>query len=171
MDGLHSIDGHVIDLAVLTNYYLLGSTDSQVAFFLGVDEKTLKRWISRDPIIAAAVLKGGAIADSNVAAALYRCAIGFKGRDVKVVAYEGDIKVVEYDKWYLPDVGAAKTWLSKRQPEIWGPKADSGVRSEKETERASKADAIRKKLESKLDSLFAAGKPEDLAKRPVAGRA
>jgi len=157
-----------INLEVLTHYFLLGATSSEVAFFLGVTEHTLKEWIAGHPEIAAAAERGQALADAMVAAALFRRATGYKGREAKVIKVNEQPMVVEYDQYYQPDVTAAQFWLRKRRPETWG---DAPKPAESETQKETRADVIRARLDSKIARLSGAGNSEDLAQRPVAGRA
>jgi hypothetical protein len=171
MSSLHRVDGRTVCLATLTNYYLLGATQDEVAFFLGVAVETLKEWLTSDPIIASAAHRGAVMADANVAAALYKCAVGYKARTAKVVLVMNEPRVIEYDQYYAPDVNACKTWLSQRRPETWAPKIAAGNAQASEAERESKSDGIRKELESRIARLTATATAGGLAERAVEGRA
>jgi hypothetical protein len=161
------VDGRKIDLDVLTNYFLLGATPKEVAFFLGVGESQLKEWLAGYPEIAAAVERGSVLADALVAQSAFRCSVGYKARTAKVVQVQGDIRVVEYDHYYPPDANAAFKWLAQRRPDVWGPAKDAN----RDAERESRTDAVNRELESRIAGLAAAREKKDLARQPVAGRA
>lgn len=110
---------------------LLGATDAQIAAFFDISESTLNEWKKDIIKFSEAVKRGKIQADSKVAAALYKRAIGFsydettferidmgenlKERDIKADVYKK--KVVT--KMVVPDTGAAMNWLKNRQKDIW----------------------------------------------------
>jgi len=160
--------GRIVDLEEIKNYFLLGATLQRVASLLRMSEAELESAISEDAELRAAVARGQDFADAEVAQALHRRATGYKGRETKVVTVAEQIKVVEFEQYYAPDVGAAKFWLSQRRPERWGPRDGmSGVKGDE----AAKVDAVRKELDSRLARLAAAAEKGGLDQRAVAGRA
>jgi hypothetical protein len=170
MDEFHRIGSHRICLTTLTNYSLLGATNSEVAFCLGIEEALLLQWMDEDPFVASAVHKGQAIADGNVANALYRCAVGYKGREAKVIMVMEQPRVIEYDQYFQPQISAAKFWLERRRPALWGARADA-AKPASEAEAASKTDGIRTEIESRYHRIVDAAAKGGLDKRPIQGRA
>jgi hypothetical protein len=111
----YSILGREIDLEVLTNYYLLGATEKEIAFFLGVSEAELKKTIDNDPILRQAMLNGSVLADGAVARSLFICAVGYRGKTTKAMNTADGIRVIEYDQYYAPNVQAQVAWLTQRR--------------------------------------------------------
>jgi hypothetical protein len=100
---------------------LLGMTDVEIAEFFGVQPSTLYRWRNEIPEFSEALLDGKAAADAEVATSLYNRACGMKVPAVKIFqgTPDGDPVVVPYQEHLPPDVGAAKLWLTNRQPGRW----------------------------------------------------
>lgn len=100
---------------------LLGMTDAEVAAFFGVAERTLNRWKLDHPAFCHALNEGKVAADANVAESLYKRATGefvefqkaYKNRET------GAVEVVTLKQWTPGDPGAAKLWLTNRQPTKW----------------------------------------------------
>lgn len=98
---------------------LLGATLSDLAKFFEVADCTIDRWVATHPEFAAAVKGGGQIADANVAKSLYRQAVGFKKRHVKIFQHMGEPVIVPYVEYYPPSAVAGIFWLKNRQKEHW----------------------------------------------------
>ena len=81
----------------------LGATDAEMANFFEVDEATINRWKHAQPEFCASLKRGKMEADSEVATALYRRAIG----------YEHD------GKHYPPDPTSCIFWLKNRRADLW----------------------------------------------------
>jgi hypothetical protein len=160
--------GELIDLDVLTNYFLLGATVKDVAQFLCMDEDELEFVIQTNHLVADAVRKGSVCADANVAKALYRRACGYTGLEAKVVQTEEGVRVVEFEQHYAPDVRAAMFWLAKRRPDMWG---DKQAKPEDSRESSAKAEAVRDEINRRIARLAPLGEETSLDKRPVAGSA
>ncbi len=106
---------------------LLGLTDKQIADLWGITERTFNNW-KKKPEFFQSIKRGKEIADSDVAAALYKKACGFthtKTRNsVSQVDEEGNPKQIESKQYFPPDTAAAFIWLKNRQPAIWSDKQD-----------------------------------------------
>lgn len=104
---------------------LLGATLSDLAKFFELADCTIDRWVATHSEFAEAVKSGGQIADANVAKALYRRAIGYRHKAVKIMSVAGPagtgsaIERVPYTEVYPPDTVAAIFWLKNRQKEHW----------------------------------------------------
>ena len=88
---------------------LLGLTDEEIGFVLGVSDRTLRRWKRAHPEFAAALESGKRPADGAVAAALFRRAVGFQDHSGRT---------------YPPDPVACIFWLKNRAPELWRDRVD-----------------------------------------------
>lgn len=111
---------------------LLGATDAQLAEFFDIRVSTLKNWKAAHPEFLAALKKGKAEADGQVAKSLYRRALGYSHPAVKIVAdaKTGAEHTVRYTERYPPDTTAAIFWLKNRKPEQWRDKQDQEHRGE-----------------------------------------
>lgn len=98
---------------------LLGATDKQLADFFGVAESTLNLWKQEYPEFSESLREGKQAADSAVANSLYRRALGYSHKAVKILAYEGSSFEHEYTEHYPPDTTACIFWLKNRQPAVW----------------------------------------------------
>lgn len=103
---------------------LLGFTREQLAGFFGVDERTIYRWQEKHARFRHAIWRGGALADAEVARALFNRAKGAVVPETHVSNYQGEITRTEIDRHYPPDTGAARLWLKNRQPEMWKDKVE-----------------------------------------------
>ncbi|MDD5263507.1 MAG: helix-turn-helix domain-containing protein [Candidatus Bipolaricaulis sp.] len=84
-----------------------GLTDAEMAAELGVSERTYYRWRQAHPEFRQSIGTGKELPDSRVEASLFRRAIGFTYKE------DGKHKVA------LPDVTAARFWLTNRRPDRW----------------------------------------------------
>jgi hypothetical protein len=101
-------------------YALLGATDRQVADLMDIDINTLNDWKRSHPEFANALKEGKIKADSEVADAMYRKAIGFWIDVVEpVVLKNGDIVEVSKRKYYPPDGTVGMKWMALRQRDLW----------------------------------------------------
>lgn len=108
---------------------LLGKTDRQLAGFFGISKSTLNIWKRQFPDFSDSLKRGKDRADAEVAAALYRRAIGFTFDEVtfEKVLQDADDRDIQDEafrkkvvtKTVVPDTGAIKLWLSNRQKELW----------------------------------------------------
>lgn len=87
---------------------LLGCKDEELAKYFGVAVEAVDKWKQRYPAFLQAIKAGRQVADTQVAAALYKKACGYR----------------EGDTYYPPDTTAAIFWLKNRQREYWRDKQD-----------------------------------------------
>lgn len=108
---------------------LLGATDTQIADFLGISTATLDAWKNEHPRFLSSLKRGKDAADAMVAKSLYRRALGYKHKAVKIFAdpKTGAEKVVEYIEHYAPDTTACIFWLKNRQRAAWRDRIDTEI--------------------------------------------
>jgi hypothetical protein len=108
---------------------LLGLTDADMATFFEVDERTVNRWKIDHPQFCQSITRGKVIADAEVAASLYRRAIGYSHPAVKIFMPAGATEPVyaPYMEHVPPDTQAASLWLRNRRPGEWRDKTDVKV--------------------------------------------
>lgn len=103
-------------------YALLGLNDAEIAAALQVDETTLNTWKRRYPEFREQLQRGKLIADAEVANSLYmRAKGGLRLPAVKIFLPKDATEPVyaPYEEVLAPDVHAARTWLTNRQPRFW----------------------------------------------------
>jgi hypothetical protein len=100
---------------------LLGATDQEMADALGIDQVTLDRWKARHTEFGIAIEHGKIRADAEIAESLFNRARGMSVPAIKIFqgTPEGGPVIVPHQEHLPPDVGAAKLWLSRRQPGLW----------------------------------------------------
>jgi hypothetical protein len=99
---------------------LLGAMDKDIADFFDVSEKTINLWKKRYPEFFQSIKRGKMQADANVAASLYKCAIGFVKEDCEeVFQHKGEIVRANVKKYFPPNVTAQIFVLKNRQPKLW----------------------------------------------------
>jgi len=98
---------------------LLGFTNEKLAIAFGVNVSTIEMWMRTHEDFSRDVLRGKEEADSDVANALFKKAVGYDQPDEKIFQYEGEVIRAKTKKHYPPDAGAAMNWLKNRQPEHW----------------------------------------------------
>lgn len=116
---------------------LLGCTDVQLAAALGVSVVTVNNWKRSHPEFLSSLNEGKEMADAKVAQSLYRRALGYQHKAVKIFAdpKTGAEKVVDYVERYPPDTTAAIFWLKNRKPVEWRDRRETDVTSNGETIR------------------------------------
>lgn len=101
-----------------------GATYKTLAQVFGVCEDTIGRWKKQHPEFGAALETGSLSADKEVAASLYRMAIGYTYREDKSV-WVNDVRgqkrleSISITKYVPPQPQAAMFWLRNRMPELW----------------------------------------------------
>lgn len=107
----------------------LGATNPEIADFLGVSGQTINVWSNKYPDFADAIKRGKALADANVADALYRRATGWQHEAVKIFAdpKTGSEMQVKYIEHYPPDTVACIFWLKNRAPDRWKDKRNTEI--------------------------------------------
>ncbi|MCP4409350.1 MAG: hypothetical protein GY807_16675 [Gammaproteobacteria bacterium] len=104
---------------------LLGCTDKQIADFFEIDESTINRWKKRHPAFCLSLREGKIVADAEVADSLYRRAKGeTRAVEKAVKGPEGIYEIITVKQHVPADPGAAKLWLTNRQPEKWRDKRE-----------------------------------------------
>lgn len=98
---------------------LLGATDREMADIFGVSQGTISRWKRSHPEFGRAVTKGGTLASSKVAVALYKRAIGYSHPDTHISNYQGQVTITPIIKHYPPDTAAIKYFLNNKEKEKW----------------------------------------------------
>lgn len=104
---------------------LLGCTDEEVASFFGVCKKTINNWKNEYPAFLHSLNEGKVRADANVADSLFRRATGEVLHFEKAVKGEdGKYEIMTLKQHVQGDAGAAKLWLTNRQPDKWRDKKE-----------------------------------------------
>lgn len=109
---------------------LLGATDVQLAELFGVSVPTIDKWKQSKPEFLQALRDGKEKADANVAQSLYRRALGYSHRAVKILTVArganlgSEVVEVPYVERYPPDTPAAIFWLKNRQRDTWRDKME-----------------------------------------------
>lgn len=98
---------------------LLGLTNEDLAIAFGVTVKAVEYWIKWKDKFRRAVELGREEADSKVAEALYKRAVGYTHKDTDIKMYKGQVILTEVEKHYPPETSAAIFWLKNRQKEHW----------------------------------------------------
>src|SRR6266567_930734 len=108
---------------------LLGLTDTEIADLFGISPDTLYEWRRRHPEFSDSLDAGKIEADAQVAEGLYNRARGMSVPAVKIFqgTPEGGPVIVPHREHLPPDVGAAKLWLSRRQPDKWKDRQEVNV--------------------------------------------
>jgi len=139
---------------------LLGATDAEIAGFFEVEERTVNNWKSMYPNFFQAVKDGKMMADSNVAASLYKRAVGYSYQEVRtkqvVVRPDNEdvdsemitVEVVTTKKEMPSDPGSAFNWLKNRRPNDWRDKKEV---SNTLTFDSGTVDAIRQSQAERLE--------------------
>ncbi len=110
-----------IDLLKLEEIARNGYTVAQMADYFKIGKSTFNHY-RRFPEFRDVLNRSRAFADQEVERALYRRAIGYS-HPCDVVVYGEQARVVTLMKHEPPSVGAARLWLSNRQPDRWAVKA------------------------------------------------
>ncbi len=103
---------------------LLGMINAELATFFEVCESTIDHWIRDKPTFRAAVRRGKALADANVAESLYKRAMGYSHPDTHFAVIDGRVVQTPHVKHYPPDSTAMVFWLKNRQRRLWRDRRD-----------------------------------------------
>jgi hypothetical protein len=99
---------------------MLGLTEEQIADHFAIDYVTFCRWKNEIPSFFKALVEGKLPADANTARSLYQRANGYDHEAVKIfLGKDGKPIILHYIEHHPPDVGAIKTWLFNRRPDLW----------------------------------------------------
>jgi len=104
---------------------LLGCTEQEIADVFDIGITTFERWKHEYPAFWGALNEGRIAADAEVAHSLYQRAMGeITFREIS--RKNGDeYEVVRLQSKMPADPGAAKLWLTNRQPEKWRDRTDA----------------------------------------------
>lgn len=106
-------------MTIAYNLALLGATDVQMANALDVSVKTIEYWKRTNAEFRESLLRGKLIADSEVAASLLKCALGFDYQEDQVVTFHGETQTVKITRHRPANPWAAYKWLSLRNRDHW----------------------------------------------------
>jgi len=105
-------------------FCLLGATDTELADFFNVDERTINNWKTEHEEFFQSVTRGKVQADAEIANSFYNRAKGFEIDSEKIFQSEGQIIRADTKTYFPPDAGAALNWLKNRQPKKWRDKTE-----------------------------------------------
>lgn len=95
---------------------LLGATDSEMADFFEVDQRTIDNWKETKPKFFQSLKDGKLKADAEVSSSLFKRATGFNFEEVKTEELgNGKQRVTRTVKHIPPDVAAQNIWLKNRR--------------------------------------------------------
>lgn len=109
---------------------MLGATDADLARAFDVAESTINLWKLHQPEFSESIKRGKDEADANVAKSLYRRALGYSHKAVKILTVAmgnnqgSQVEEVPYVERYAPDTTAAIFWLKNRRPDKWRDKQE-----------------------------------------------
>lgn len=112
---------------------ILGATNKELAEVLGVSERTIANWIAAHPEFKTALSSGKLIADANVAAALYKTAVGYSHEDIDIrtvalgMNQGSEIVITPITKIVQPNPISIQWWLKNRRPADWKDKSEVSV--------------------------------------------
>lgn len=103
-----------------------GKTLAEVAFYIGVSERVLYNWAGKYGDFKTALQESRAIADELVEASLFQRAVGYTHKETKAFFDSQSLQIItkKISKHHPPDTGAAKFWLTNRDPEKWKEKTE-----------------------------------------------
>lgn len=110
----------------------LGATDEEIANFFGVSARTVYRWKHEHEEFCQALKIGKAPADNRVERSLFQKATGFyyteqQAFKIKKGQHEEVIKIVEVEKFAMPDTTAQIYWTKNRQSDHWKDKTEQAL--------------------------------------------
>lgn len=132
--GLHEQWRTEENIALIKAWRRDGLKYEQIAKNIGITEKTLYEWQNKYSDICEALKKGKELADIEVENATFKSAIGFHEKVSKpikvtkktfdeetgrIVSSIEEIKFVEEDVYFPPNMTAAIFWLKNRKPNEW----------------------------------------------------
>jgi hypothetical protein len=144
---------------------LLGATDEEMAAFFSVATSTFYLWQRKHPEFRQALKEGKLVADATVAESLYKRALGYSHKAVKIVAdaKTGTEHIVPYTEHYPPDTTAAIFWLKNRRRADWRDARTVGGddKTPFQIEVNGAADRLRERIEAIAARLNADAKETD----------
>jgi hypothetical protein len=148
--------------SVVYRMALLGATQADICTAFGITPEVFKTWRDQHPEFDLSFRRGGKEADSHVAHALYKRAIGYNYPEVKHYTSNGivtDERVVM--KHEPPDVKAITFWLKNRTGGQWQDEvriasnetAESKLSTSELTKLLTAAGLVKANTGGQLDSL------------------
>lgn len=107
---------------------LLGATDKEMADFFNISEATLNNWKKKHPLFVESLKKGKGGADADVAASLYKRAMGYEHDDVDIRVIDSQVVKTPIRKVYPPETVACIFWLKNRQLGKWRDRVEQDVK-------------------------------------------
>jgi hypothetical protein len=153
-----------IDLVKLEEIARNGYTVAQMADHFKISKRAFNGY-RKYPEFREALRRSRAFADQEVEQALFRRAMGYS-HPCDVVVYGDQARVVTLMKHQPPSIGAARLWLSNRQPDKWSgrpadelpveqnPDVDLSRLPEKDREVILEANRLLKEYESRGELIF-----------------
>ena len=111
------------DVSLIKRAYklsLLGLLDKDLADAFDITYNTLYKWRLKSTAFDRAITEGRMMASAKVAEAVYTRAIGFEKTVQEVKNSGGQAVVMEYTKYFPPNITAAMYWLNNRDKKRWG---------------------------------------------------
>ena len=99
---------------------LLGLLDKDLADAFDVDYVTLYTWRNKSKALDRAIIEGRMMASARVAEAVYTRAVGYEKTVQEIKNSGGEAVVMEYTKYFPPNITAAMYWLNNRDKQRWG---------------------------------------------------
>lgn len=113
---------------------IMGATDKELAGVLGVSVRTIDNWKHQHPEFRTALSTGKLIADTQVAAALYKTAVGYQHDDIDIRAITlpgmnagSEVTITPIVKVVQPNPQSIQWWLKNRRPADWKDKSEVTV--------------------------------------------
>jgi hypothetical protein len=100
-----------------------GFTDSDLANFWNVDERTVNNWKTKYPEFFQSLKDGKQFCDEEIEKSLFNRAKGYTVKEVRSDANGGSETVKELP----PDTTACIFWLKNRKPKEWRDKVETDI--------------------------------------------
>jgi hypothetical protein len=92
----------------------LGAVTSEIAEFMEVDERTIRRWRHTHPEFDEALTVGAEAANNRVQTSLYNQAVGYWVDDEEIKVINGNIVRVKVRRFIPPNASAAIYWTKAK---------------------------------------------------------
>lgn len=117
----------------VTKLCKLGATDSEIAEFFEIAESTLNLWKLEHKDFSEAITRGKQVADMEVAASLYKSAVGFHYKEMTTGTNDMGSFATESKRYATPDFRAIRFWLMNRQRNKWRDKVEQDITTKGES--------------------------------------
>lgn len=119
-------------LDIIEGWAMNGLTLDDIAHNLGITRQTLNQYKNKHEELKKALDTGREVADIRVENALYKRATGFTRLEQKIITArtpDGETipQIVNFEKYYPPDVSAITWWLKNRKPDVWRDKIEEAM--------------------------------------------